>query len=66
MSARILPLRFSRGTHQYVLTNTVEDGEYIGMRDGAVIARGRDRYDVARALIIAGTPIKHGDDHVRA
>jgi hypothetical protein len=62
MSAGSLTLRFSRGSHQYVLTGAVEGGEYIGMRDGAVIARGHDRYTVTRALIVAGTPIKRRTD----
>jgi hypothetical protein len=57
VSAHDLALRFTRGPHQYVLTGTDEEG-YIGTRDGTVAARGPDRYTVARALIVGGTPIK--------
>lgn len=66
MSARCMPLRFTRGTHQYSIIGAIERGEYIGMRDGTVIARGRDRYSVARALIVAGTPIKRGAEDAGA
>jgi hypothetical protein len=55
-------LRFTRGPHHYVLAGTEEGQGYIGTRDGAVIARGHDRYSVARALIVAGTPIKRRTD----
>jgi hypothetical protein len=62
MNTNSLPMSFTRGLHHYVLTGACGEDGYIGTRDGAVVARGLDRYAVTRALIVSGTPIKRGSD----
>lgn len=49
------PLRFFRGGHLFQITKAYADGEtgFVGLRDGRVLARASEAFQVARLLIQA-------------
>ena len=49
------PLRFFRAGHLFQITKAYADGEtgFVGLRDGRVLARASEAFQVARLLIQA-------------